>query len=460
MSQWHHTDLTSVAGGPATQWAMPFAYVDNSDFILGPITRVVYVTDWGNGGDIHEIRKQNGTWMPDADLSTLLTNYSGTFQAQTIAVGYQTPDGVPRVVLMGQDNWIYEFKLLSDGWTVANLSAIAGMTQFPQPGEPSWPPLGPWQLVQPFGLPVWPYVTVQDPYARVVYWGTDGHVHELSLLLFDPSAAWIDTDLNVQAIAGGWDAPNTINDPYGYLSGDLIPRVVFNDANSYGVQELRKESGGWICANIGGLANAPPGLGVNSSAYVTPDAIARVVYIGDDGDAHELILANDQSPWIHTNLTSDSGTQTTPTSMLYGCCGNDSIPRAVYLGSDNDIHLFSYQNGGWIDEDLFQNDIVVGAPAGGIASTGWGGLIPYIFQVDGIVQIVYTGADQHIHLLSQILPGAQIRPRRLARIANLRSRLPGTSSDRSRQGGHAGRFQDRPSLQWKPQTPFVVCSLR
>jgi hypothetical protein len=162
-----------------------------------------------------------------------------------------------------------------------------------------------------------------------------------------------------------------------------------------------------------------------------------------NADAHELMLANDQSPWIHTNLTSDSGTQTTPTSMLYGCCGNDSIPRAVYLGDDNDIHLFSHQNGGWIDEDLFQNDIVIGAPAGGIASTGWGGLIPYMFQVDGIVQIVYTGADQHIHLLSQILPGAQIRPRRLARIANLRSRLPGTSSDRSRHGGHAGRFQDR-----------------
>jgi hypothetical protein len=434
---WQHTDLTAKAGGVAAMWAYPVGYVTTVQNLTSPsppVARVLYVTDWGNGGDIHEIRNEGGTWKPDADLSLLLTNYSGDFQAQIAAVGYQTPDGVARVVFLGLDNWVYEFKLEANGWTVANLSAIAGMTQFPQPGWPTWPPQLPWQEVTPLGIPPWPYYTTPDNHARVVYQASDGHVHELSLHVTDPNSAWIDSDLNALAIAGGWDAPNTYNQPFGYLSGDSIPRVVYNDADSYGVRELRLESSGWICANIGALANAPPGMPIdggviNSSAYVTPDAIARVVYLGDDGHAHELKLVNDQSPWVHTDLTGQL--VTTPNGMLYGCCGSDGIPRVVYGGSDNDLHQFTYQNGSWADENMFQDPaiVVVDPPPGGIAATGWDWLSAYIYQINGIVQIVYTGADQHIHLLSQIPPDeGQRRHKVFSRAVNLRKALARTRS--------------------------------
>ncbi|MGA8953509.1 MAG: hypothetical protein WBF24_18660 [Xanthobacteraceae bacterium] len=397
---WQHTDLTAAAVGVQTDYVTPYAYVTGQP-AEGQIPRVLYVPDWGNGGDIHEVRFQNGNWI-DADLSTLLTNFSGDFQAEVLAMGYQTPDGVARVVFLGLDGWVQEFKLETDGWTVANLSAIAGMTN----------KMG-FSRAQPYSIPAWGYYSTPDGHARVVYSATDGHVHELSLHYTDPHSGWIDSDLNALAIAGGWDAPNRYNDPFGYLAGDSIPRVVYNDADSFGVRELRLEPGGWICANIGALANAPPGMPVNmegeiigavdTTAYVMPDAIARVVYLGNDGHAHELKLVNNQSAWLDTDLTQKSGSPTTPAGMLYGCCGSDGIARAFYPGNDGHLHHFSYQNGGWSNEDLFANGIVVNPPPGGIAATSSTGMIPYAYAFGGAVQIVYPGGDQHIHLLSQIL---------------------------------------------------------
>jgi hypothetical protein len=419
---WLHTDLTEAAGGGV---AVPFGWAGCSAYVTnqideGATSRVLYVTDSGYGGDIHEIRNQVGTvqggswipvnWMRDADLSLLLTNYSGGFQAQAQAFGYQTPDGTARVVFIGLDNWIHEFKLEADGWTVANLSAIAGMTQVPQPGQVIGGSLFP---VQPWSVPS-PYFSSPDDHARVVYGATDAHVRELSLHTTNPNSAWIDADLTALAIAGGWDAPDTANKPFGYLGGDSVPRVIYNDLDSGGVQELRLGSSGWICANIGALANAPPSYGggsggfvIDTSAYVTPDAIARVVYLGDDGNAHELMLANDRSPWIHTDLTSRSGAQTTPNTMLYGCCGSDNVPRAVYLGLDSHVHQFSYENGNWSDEDLFP--LVFNPPSGGMATTAAFGSVPYAYVFNGLPQIVYIGPDQHLHLLAPFLAYQQVR---------------------------------------------------
>jgi hypothetical protein len=234
---WQHTDLTAAVGSPPLN-GPPLAYV-TQDEIGNVITRVLYIGGGDNGGDIYEIRNQGGTWMPCADLSLLLTNYSGDFQGWFQAVGYQTPDGIARVVFLGLDNWVHEFKLQSDGWTVANLSAIAGATQGlfrPKPVGEDYPFL----VVAPS-----PYYTTPDLHARVVYWATDNHIHELSLHLFDATSGWIDSDLNQLAIANGWNAPNAYNQPFGYLSGDSIPRVVYNDIDSSGVQELRLGTSGW-----------------------------------------------------------------------------------------------------------------------------------------------------------------------------------------------------------------------
>jgi hypothetical protein len=406
--QYLHTDLTAAAGGVAAPfWTWPIGYV-TQDPILGSIARVLYANDYGNGGDIHEIRNQGegnqgGAWMPDADLSLLLNNYSGDFQGQAWAVGYVTPDRVPRVVFVGLDGWIYEFRLQSNGWSVANLSQVAGLV--PPPG---WNP-----FFQTASLP-WPYVT-PDEVARVVYLATDAHIHELRLTTSDPHATWLDADLTALAIAGGWNAPEASGGPFGYVSGDKIARVIYYD-NSQNIQELRLESSGWINANLFQLANAPPTQGLYPTAYVTPDAIGRVLYVGSDSHAHELMLASNQSPWVHTDLTQSAAAKVDADTTMIGYCGGDGVPRVVYFGTDNHLHQFSYENG-WADEDVFQN--VVNESPAFMAATGYGGSTPNVFAWNGIWQILYTGADQHVHLLSPYMLGGQIRPLLSMRTLNL-----------------------------------------
>jgi hypothetical protein len=384
----------------------------------GAVRRILYFNDYGNGGDIHEIRNSGGAWKPDADLSLLLSNYSGDFQGFFGAYGYLAPwDDTPRVPFLGLDLWTHEFKLDSNGWTVTNLSQLAGY-EFPPSGD-VWNP-----ITLPF-----PYIT-PDNVARLVYSATlnlnSFHVHELS---YDPSNAtpeWGYNDLNSIAIAGGWDAPDSNSAPFGYVSGDNIARAVYIDIPNNDVQELRLESletSNWICANLcsPSLANAPPGnVGTNPTAYVTPDAIGRVLYVGADQHGHELRLASNQSPWVHTDLTQSSAALTNVNSMLWGYY--DGVPRAVYVGTDNHLHQFSYENGNWTDQDVFEN--VANLPTTAMAATEYGWSSPYVFESSGMWGILYGGTDQHVHLLTPIGDEGQIRrPLSVVAAAKLRRTL-------------------------------------
>jgi hypothetical protein len=136
-------------------------------------------------------------------------------------------DSVPRVAFLGLDFWTHEFKLESNGWTVSNLSQLAGY-QFPPAGD-QWQP----------ATPPFPYVT-PDNVARLVYiafLNGANHVHELSLDPSDPPLEWEYNDLTAIALQNGWNAPDVGNQPFGYVSGDKIARVVYNDSSNWFVQE-------------------------------------------------------------------------------------------------------------------------------------------------------------------------------------------------------------------------------
>jgi hypothetical protein len=414
MNYWHD-DLTQIAGGvPAPNYTFPTSYltVTASE---GAVRRILYFNDYGYGGDIHEIRNSGGTWMPDADLSLLLSNYSGDFQGYCGAFPYVAPwDGYPRVPFLGLDLWTYEFKLDSNGWTVTNLSQLAGY-ELPPSGY-VWQPISP-----PF-----PYIA-PDNITRLIYIATlnwnSFHVHELIYDPSDPTPEWEYNDLNSLAIAGGWDAPDVNGAPFGYISRDNAARVVYIDFNN-NVQELRLENfqtSNWICANLSSpsLGNAPPASGANPTAYVPPDTIGRVLFVGADQHGHELSLASSQSPWVHTDLTQRSSALTNVNSMLWGYY--DGVPRAVYVGTDTHIHQFSNEFGGWSDQDIFAN--VVNLPATAMAATGYWWSSPYVYESDGMWFILYVGTDQHVHLLTPIGDEEQRRPLSMVAAAKLRRAL-------------------------------------
>jgi hypothetical protein len=91
------------------------------------------------------------------------------------------------------------------------------------------------------------------------------------------------------------------------------------------------------------------------------------------------------------------------------------------MGTDNHLHQFSYEGGGWNDQDVFQN--VIGESLDFMAATGYGWSVPYVYQFNGIWCILYNGADQHIHQLSSIGDVGQIRTARSAQALKLRRSL-------------------------------------
>ena len=72
------------------------------------------------------------------------------------------------------------------------------------------------------------------------------------------------------------------------------------------IHELRLERTGWIQADLSAIVtdNPPAFPAVNGSAlfaYVTPDSVPRVVYIGVDYHIHELRL--ERTGWIQADLS-------------------------------------------------------------------------------------------------------------------------------------------------------------
>jgi hypothetical protein len=383
-----HIDLTQAAVGPALPGAIwpGFGYSTMASNSVS-IPRILYINSYAYDGDVHEIRLDGGQWI-DENLSANAVPFKP--HGTATAFGYVTAaDLIPRVIFLGQkqaansdlDNDIHELRLEGGNWIHSNLSEIGGAA-----GQADSVPF--------------PYNSPND-IPRIVYRGTDHHVHELRL----ESNSWIDVDLTKNAGGNGWPTPNCSCVPFGYVTPDSIPRVIYCDDSypNYNVWELRLQNSEWINVNLCQIADAPPADGVNPTAYVTPDATARVLYLGHDSHAHELLLPVNQSiGWLHTDLTVSakiSGTSPpNPNSMLWGYVGPDSVPSVAYVGEDRHVHQFTFVNNQWIDDDLFSE--VINPPLGGLEA---GPLSVAFVNVlaDGNPQIVFNGSDYHIHLLIQ-----------------------------------------------------------
>jgi hypothetical protein len=299
--RWKQADLTGQAGAPDAA-SHPFAYETSID--SGPIPRVVYR---GQNGDVIEIRLEGGSWKK-ADLSQL----AGAPGAQgTISAGLTRGGGHPvaRVVYRADDGHLHEVRLEGGAWKKADLTELAS---------------APAAAGDPFL-----YVTENGSgeTVRIVYLGSDAHIHELRL---DAGSSWKKADLS--DLAG---APNAASGPVAYVP-DADPRVIYRGTDSH-LHEVRLDGGSWKKADLTALAGAGGAQG-QPSAYGSREesnAIPRVVYRAGDGHIEELRLEG--GAWRKADLTALGGAPSAAGDPV-GYLSSGATPRVLYRGGDNHIH--------------------------------------------------------------------------------------------------------------------------
>jgi hypothetical protein len=201
---------------------------------------------------------------------------------------------------------------------------------------------------------------------RVVYRGTDNHVHELRMT---PTGRWEHTDLSAQAQATG--VVPAVGDPFAYLTdqgGVRVARVIYRGADDH-MHQIRLVSGQWLGADIGALGGAPPAAG-DPFAYTTTDdgtQTFRIVYRGTDSHIHELRLPAGGA-WQTIDISSpaqaapaggDPGAYTTTS-------GETTTRHVVYQGADGRVHELRSSGTSWTDAVISTGNPCPAALAGSV----------------------------------------------------------------------------------------------
>ena len=340
---WTKADLTADSHAPEVAldtfeglaFEGPFAYVTPDS-----VARVLYV---GRDAHIHELRLERGRPWAVTDLTADsnapdISTSANTGDAPGPTGGpfaYVTPDSVARVLYVGKDGHIHELRLeRGRPWAVTDLTADSHA-----PG-----PVG----------PLFAYVT-PDSAARVLYpagvtstlLGTS-HIHELRL---ERGRPWAVTDLTADGHAPDAQNPN-YNLLFAYVTPDSVARVLYYGEDGH-IHELRLERGRpWAVTDLTADSHAPKAGLVPAGpfkfsrgaqfagpfAYVTPDSVARVLYeTGGDVHIHELRLERGR-PWAVTDVTADSRAPVQAASRPFAYVTPDSVARVLYLGVDEHIH--------------------------------------------------------------------------------------------------------------------------
>jgi hypothetical protein len=241
--------------------------------------------------------------------------------------------------------------------------------------------------------------------ARVVYRGSDGHIHQLERQLGSSESAgcylvsgWQHSDLSAIVINNPPAFP-AAGDPLGYYDEtDLVPRVIYRGVDNH-IHELRQESGNWLQADISAIVvNNPPAAPAagNAFGFAAPTGLPQIIYRGTDNHIHGLVL---QGSWSQLDLSANVANK----PPGYPAAGDprayiSDMLRIVYRGFDGDVHELRYEppQGSWLQADL--SAIVSNNPP---AFPMGGDPFPYwdITSSPRIPRVVYRGIDDHIHEL-------------------------------------------------------------
>jgi hypothetical protein len=334
---WRTTDVTADAGTPAATGS-PFVY--RTDFGGVRTLRVVYRS---TDDHVHELRMTpTGRWE-HTDLSAQVQLPAAVSPAAGNPFPYLIDQGGIQVSIIyrGTDDHIHGIRLQSGQWIGVDLSAADGIS--PAAGDP-------------FG-----YTTTDGGVQtfRIVYRGTDDHIHELRMTPRGPPRPPA-SDRDVEGRAGRWEhtdlsdqarglAP-AVGDPVGYLTherADPIPRVVYRTADGH-LLEIRLKAGQWIGADLSAFGGAPPAAG-DPFAYTTTDGARqtfRIVYRGVDSHIQELRQTTG-GPWQTTDISAQAQAPAAvgDPDAYTTTSGGFTTRHVVYRGADGRVHELRSSSG-------------------------------------------------------------------------------------------------------------------
>jgi len=169
-----------------------------------------------------------------------------------------------------------------------------------------------------------------DSKNTVVYRGGDNHIHELS-----KESSWKDGDLTT--MSGGSPAQGN---PMGYARSDNVDAVIYRGTDNH-LHENGLRGSVWEYSDLTSVSGLHSSLAGDPIGYVRTDDVNTVVYRATDNHIHELALtAGGAPPWVDTDLFAASGETVSAAGDPWGYQRGDAYNEdaVVYLGADGNLH--------------------------------------------------------------------------------------------------------------------------
>jgi hypothetical protein len=283
--------------------------------------------------------------------------------------------GTQHVMFRGADNDIHELYYSNGQWSTDDVSST---TKAPAAAS------------NPTG-----YMFNAQGTQHVMFRGADNDIHEL----YYSNGQWSTDDLTSET-----GAPSAVGNPSGYMFDAQGTQHVMYRGTDNDIHELYWSNGKWSTDDVTTQANAntatqtkaPPAASDPSAYMYDAQGTQHVMYVGTDGDVHELYWYNGQ--WYTDDVTTQANANTATQTKAPPAVGNPSgyvfnaqgTQHVMYRGTDNDIHEFYYNNGQWYTDDVSST---TKAPAAAGDPNG------YMFDAQGTQHVMYRGADNDIHEL-------------------------------------------------------------
>lgn len=239
------------------------------------------------------------------------------------------------------------------------------------------------------GLALVGYASKTEGTKHVVYTGLDGHLHELSTGVV---GRWHAADLT--QLTGAPLPEGTALAAYAWQA-NKSRQMVYIGGDGH-IHELAAGSAGiWSHTDMTDLTGAPLADGVTLVAFVWETAGSKqVIYTGNHGTMYELIAGADAA-WQYTDVMSLTGAPLVDGSALAAYAWETGeTKQVVYVGADHHVHeVVMDKSGRWVYTDLTER---IGAPDASndvIAGHEWSA------QFAKHVVYLDTLANPHIHSL-------------------------------------------------------------